>query len=77
MPPERAAEGLIPLERALEHLPAVRVSAADAVKVKSGGVVASGAGGRPCARLEPEGELLAIADVVEGRLKYRRVLAVS
>jgi tRNA pseudouridine55 synthase len=74
VPPERAAEGLISLERALEHLPAVNVSAADAQKVKCGGVVEA-APVEGAVRVVCGAELLAIADVVGGRLKYRRVLA--
>jgi tRNA pseudouridine55 synthase len=74
VPPERAAEGLIPLERALEHLPAVNVSVADAEKVKCGGLVQAAPVEGPV-RVVCGAELLAIADVVDGRLKYRRVLA--
>jgi tRNA pseudouridine55 synthase len=77
VPPDRAEEGLIPLERALDHLPAVQVSAADVRKVKSGGVVEAAPVAGAVRVVAPDGALLAIADVVAGRLKYRRVLAVS
>jgi tRNA pseudouridine55 synthase len=75
VPPERAADGLIPLEQAVGHLFEVRVSAAQATKVRSGGLVEAAPHDGPVRVTGPTGELLAIADVVDGRLKYRRVLS--
>lgn len=69
-----AGLGLMPIERALAHLPSVKVSEADAKKVKSGGKVEAAAAEGPVCVLGPGGAVLAIADVVEGYLKYRRVM---
>jgi tRNA pseudouridine55 synthase len=74
VPIERAAEGFIALPKALEHLPAVQVSEAEAQRVRHGGVVEAEPAEGPL-RVLCGSELLAIADVVERRLKYRRVLA--
>jgi tRNA pseudouridine55 synthase len=70
-----AGKGLIPIEEALKHLPSVRVSEADGKKVRSGGRVEAAPASGPVCVLGPGGELLAIADVVNGLLKYRRVMA--
>jgi tRNA pseudouridine55 synthase len=68
-------QGLTPLEAALAHLPSVRVSDADARKVRSGGRVEAAPHTGPVCVLGPGGALLAIADVVDGLLKYRRVMS--
>ena len=41
---------------------------------RHGGLVETNAAGGPLRICGPDGELLAIADVLHGRLKYRRVL---
>ena len=65
---------LVGLNDALKDLPALQVSAAEATRVKHGGVVeVSGKSGLHRV-LEPSGALLAVAEVVRGRLVYRRVL---
>lgn len=65
----------VPVEAALSDLPALAVTAAEAAKVLHGGAVetASRLEG-PFRVLGPDGALLAIADVEQGKLKYRRVL---
>ncbi len=70
-----AGKGLMSLEAAVAHLPAVRVGADDVRKVLSGGRVEAGAAAGPLCVLGPDGRLLAIADVEGGLLKYRRVMA--
>ncbi len=67
-------EGLIPLNVAIGYLPAVQVAQVDVAKVCSGGVVEAAAVEGPVRVMAPNGDLLALADVVDGRLKYRRVL---
>jgi tRNA pseudouridine55 synthase len=69
-----AGRGLISIERALAHLPAVRVSEAEVRKVRSGGKVEAAPASGPVCVLSPDGAVLAIADVVEGLLRYRRVM---
>ncbi len=66
---------LVSIEAALAELPELKLSAADAVKVQHGGLVEVGlADGGPVRLVDPASTLLAIADVLHGRLKYRRVL---
>lgn len=66
---------LVSIETALSELPELRLSAADAQKVSHGGLVEVGGPDLGPVRLVgPDATLLAIADVVHGRLKYRRVL---
>lgn len=72
-----AGKGLISLEAALAHLPSLRVTLAQVKKVLSGGVVEAAAVEGPVCVLGPTGALLAIADVVDGVLKYRRVMAAT
>jgi tRNA pseudouridine55 synthase len=65
---------LIGLNDALKDLPSLQVTEAEASRVKHGGVVeVSGKTGLHRV-LEPSGALLAVADIVRGRLVYRRVL---
>lgn len=68
-------KGLVSIEKALEHLPSVRVSDEEAKKVRSGGRVEAAPASGPVCVLGPGGDVLAIADVVEGYLEYRRVMA--
>jgi tRNA pseudouridine55 synthase len=66
---------LVPTANALEHLPAVRVSAEDARRVAHGVPIECGAAAGKVRVLGPDGALLAIAEIGSGsRLKYRRVL---
>ena len=65
---------LVSIEEALVELPELRLTAADAEKARHGGLVETNAAGGPLRICGPDGELLAIADVLHGRLKYRRVL---
>ncbi len=65
---------LVSIEEALVELPELRLDAADAAKARHGGRVETQAVGGPLRVCGPDGELLAIAEVAEGRLKYRRVL---
>ncbi len=69
------ADRLVPESVALAALPAVTVSAAEAAKVLHGGLVEVARAEGLVRVLGPSGELLAMADVERGRLKYRRVLA--
>jgi tRNA pseudouridine55 synthase len=65
---------LVGLNDALKDLPSFQVTEAEAARVKHGGVVeVSGKTGLHRV-LEPSGALLAVADIVRGRLVYRRVL---
>jgi tRNA pseudouridine55 synthase len=65
---------LVGLNDALKDLPSLQVTEAEATRVKHGGVVeVSGKTGLHRV-LEPSGNLLAVAEVVRGRLVYRRVL---
>jgi tRNA pseudouridine55 synthase len=69
------ARRLQPLSEALSHLPSLQVSAADAARVTHGvPLEASPIPGR-IRVLGPDGALLAVAEVVRGRLSYLRVLA--
>jgi tRNA pseudouridine55 synthase len=70
-----AGKGLVSIEDALKHLPSLRVSEADVRRVRSGGRVEAAPSSGPVCVLGPAGEVLAIADVVDGLLKYRRVMA--
>ena len=68
-------EQLVTIPSALADLPELRLSAADAVKVHHGGLVEVGVpDSGPLRLVGPDSTLLAIADVMHGRLKYRRVL---
>ncbi|MHB8878686.1 MAG: tRNA pseudouridine(55) synthase TruB [Myxococcaceae bacterium] len=68
------AARLVPISQALVELPAVTVSAAEAAKVAHG-VPLETAVVAPLVRVVgPAGELLALAAIERGRLKYRRVL---
>jgi tRNA pseudouridine55 synthase len=74
---ERAAVGarLVGLNDALADLPSLQVNAAEAQRVKHGGVVEVAPALSGLHRvLEPSGALLAVAEAVRGRLVYRRVL---
>jgi tRNA pseudouridine55 synthase len=68
------ADQLVSIEEALAELPELRLSAADAEKARHGGLVETGSEGGPMRVCAPDGTLLAVADAVKGRLKYRRVL---
>jgi tRNA pseudouridine55 synthase len=71
---EREALPLLPYNEALSHIAAVTVDAAQAQRVRQGGVVEVSSGFGLVRVLSERGELLALADVERGRLKYRRVL---
>lgn len=74
--PEAVAGKLATLDEALAFLPEVTTTAAEAERVKHGGVVEVA---RPdCAMVRvsaPDGSVLALAEVRRGRLVYKRVLA--
>lgn len=69
------APRLVPVERALLGMDAVLLTAADAKKVRHGGAVEVARPDGLVRVLGPGDELLAIAQVERGRLRYRRVLA--
>lgn len=61
--------------QALRDLPALTLSSADAARVRHGALVEVPAGATGLHRVHgPDGALLAVAEAVAGRLKYRRVL---
>lgn len=66
---------LVSEAKALEALPALTVSAGEAQKVRHGGLVEVAPRPGLWRIVGPEGELLAVAEVERGRLRYRRVLA--
>jgi tRNA pseudouridine55 synthase len=66
---------LLSLSEALAHLPSLRVSAADAARVTHGVPLEAPAMPGRIRVLGPDGALLAVAEVVKGRLSYLRVLA--
>lgn len=73
--PEAAAARLLSNDQALVQLPPVKVTEAEAVRVRHGGVVEVGLAVKGLVRvLGPTGELLAVAETRDGRLVYRRVL---
>jgi tRNA pseudouridine55 synthase len=66
---------LVSLNDALKDVPPLALSAAEAGRVKHGGVVEIAPSLTGVHRvIDPNGVLLAIADAVKGRLVYRRVL---
>jgi tRNA pseudouridine55 synthase len=73
--PEAAVGRLVSQDEALSFLPEVTTTAAEAERVKHGGVVEVA---RPDVALvrvtAPDGSVLALAEVRRGRLVYRRVL---
>jgi len=77
MAQDRAAVAgkLLPLSDALSHLPAFRVSAAEAARVTHGVPLEAPPLPGRIRVLGPDGGLLAVAEVVKGRLSYLRVLA--
>lgn len=69
------AARLVGLNDALKDLPELRVTEAEATRVRHGGVVEVGAQLTGLYRvIEPSGALLAVAEAARGRLVYRRVL---
>jgi len=68
------ARRLVPLSESLVDLPAVRVSAADAERVSHGVPVEAPSVPGRVRVLGPSEALLAVAEVVRGRLRYLRVL---
>jgi tRNA pseudouridine55 synthase len=73
---ERAAVAakLLPTSEALVHLPALRVKAEDAVRVTHGVPLEAPPMPGRIRILGPDEALLAVAEVVKGRLRYLRVL---
>lgn len=69
------ARKLLSLSEALSHLPSLRVSAADAARVTHGVPLEAPAMPGRIRVVGPDGALLAVAEVVKGRLSYLRVLA--
>ncbi|WP_224245424.1 tRNA pseudouridine(55) synthase TruB [Hyalangium gracile] len=69
------ARKLLSLSEALAHLPSLRVSAADAARVTHGVPLEAPPMQGRIRVLGPDGALLAVAEVVKGRLSYLRVLA--
>jgi tRNA pseudouridine55 synthase len=73
--PERARERLVTLDQALADLPELVLGAAEAERVRHGGLVEVPPPVQGLLRAKgPGGELLAVAEAVRGRLVYRRVL---
>jgi len=72
--PEALAKRLVPISEALTDLPAVHVSAADAARVSHGVPVEAPAHPGRVRVVGPSDALLAVAEVVRGRLRYLRVL---
>lgn len=72
--PEALARRLLPMSEALVDMPAVRVSAEEAVRVSHGVPVEAAAPPGRVRVLGPTHALLAVAEVVHGRLRYLRVL---
>lgn len=73
--PGAVARRLLPISEALAQLPALRVGAADATRVSHGVPLEAPPMPGRIRVLGPEGALLAVAEVVKGRLRYLRVLA--
>lgn len=71
------ASHVLSAQVALQSIPSVTVSAAQAAQVLHGVQVETSLQEGLVRVLGPEGELLAMADADHGRLKYRRVLAKS
>jgi tRNA pseudouridine55 synthase len=69
------ARKLLSLSEALAHLPSLRVSAADAARVTHGVPLEAPPMAGRLRVLGPDEALLAVAEVVKGRLSYLRVLA--
>ncbi|WP_224365116.1 tRNA pseudouridine(55) synthase TruB [Hyalangium versicolor] len=69
------ARKLLSLSEALAHLPSLRVSAAEAARVTHGVPLEALPMPGRIRVLGPDGALLAVAEVVKGRLSYLRVLA--
>lgn len=69
-----AVQSLVSMEEALREMPAFTVSAAEVSRVLHGGVVELAGPAGVHRVLSPSGQLLAIAELVGGRLKYRRVM---
>jgi tRNA pseudouridine55 synthase len=72
--PEALARRLLPLAEALVDLPAVRVSEAEAERVSHGVPLEAPQQPGRVRVVGPTGALLAVAEVVRGRLRYLRVL---
>jgi tRNA pseudouridine55 synthase len=72
--PEALARRLLPLSEALVDLPVVRVGAADAERVSHGVPLEAPQQPGRVRVVGPTGALLAVAEVVRGRLRYLRVL---
>ncbi|MET0404217.1 MAG: tRNA pseudouridine(55) synthase TruB [Cystobacter sp.] len=72
--PESLARRLVPVSEALVDLPAVLVNAAEAERVSHGVPVEAPAHPGRVRVVGPAGVLLAVAEVVRGRLRYLRVL---
>jgi tRNA pseudouridine55 synthase len=68
------ARRLLPISEALVQLPSLRVSAADATRVSHGVPLEAPPLPGRVRVLGPDGALLAVAEVVKGRLRYLRVL---
>ncbi|MBL8924483.1 MAG: tRNA pseudouridine(55) synthase TruB [Myxococcaceae bacterium] len=74
--PAAASGRLVSLEDALAFLPEVKATAAEADRVRHGGVVEVPRPDVALVRVTgPAGEVLALAEVKRGRLVYKRVLA--
>ncbi|HEX8440288.1 tRNA pseudouridine(55) synthase TruB, partial [Archangium sp.] len=72
--PQALARRLVPVSEALVDLPAVRVSAEEAARVSHGVPVEAPALPGRVRVVDPSGAVLAVAEVVRGRLRYLRVL---
>jgi tRNA pseudouridine55 synthase len=72
--PEVLSKRLLPVSEALVDLPAVRVSEAEAVRVSHGVPVEAPSHPGRVRVVDPSGAVLAVAEVVRGRLRYLRVL---
>ena len=72
--PESLSRRLVPVSEALVDLPAVHVSAADAERVSHGVPVEAPSLPGRVRVVGPSGTVLAVAEVLRGRLRYLRVL---
>ncbi len=71
---EPVVRRLLTMAQALTHLPAIRVSAAEATRVSHGVPLEAAPVPGRVRVLGPDDRLLAVAEVVKGRLSYLRVL---
>lgn len=71
--PDAARARLLSIDQALAGVPALALTAPQAERARHGGDVEVGGPERLVRAVSPDGELIAVADVVRGKLVYRRV----